>query len=643
MNIQAEARRAGILPDYFDARGEHRQVPAEALQRVLEALPDPNDDWSSQPIVHRAGFGPIDVRPDRDDVVRWRVLAGDQLIKGGHRAGETLSLPDDFAVGAYRLELLDETGDLCVSKTLLVVPPRAYQGEFDRVWVLAVQLYSLRSDRNWGIGDFTDLKNLVRFAATVGCAGIGLNPLHALFPDQPENCSPYAPNSRLFLNPVYIDVEAVPEFFTVDQATRDAIGRERQQDLIDYASVMRWKLTALRGAFEALRANETSERAARFATFRRERGALLQRFAMFEVLRGRFDRPWWDWADGYRRPEEASALPAEDDADEAFVAYLQWLAHTQLQECADLSRALGLKVGLYLDVAVGVRADGFDAWLEQDAVSRELSVGAPPDLLNTAGQDWGLSGFNGSGLAARGFEPFRAMIEASARYAGAIRLDHVLGLGRLFLVPRGFSARDGAYVTMPLDALLGIAAMESQARRCIIIGEDLGTVPDGFREKMADWGIWTYLVMLFEREYDGNFKRPDRYAANALVTFNTHDLSSYAGWRSLHDLSVKRELGIDPGEGDEERLRAIGAFDQVLAANGVAGEGFAGAVEFLSRTPTRLLSVALDDVVGVVDQINVPGTVDQHPNWRRRLPMSIDDLGTCLAASNIIAALGQRS
>jgi 4-alpha-glucanotransferase len=325
------------------------------------------------------------------------------------------------------------------------------------------------------------------------------------------------------------------------------------------------------------------------------------------------------------------------------VEYVQWIAHAQLQQCADLAEAKGLKVGLYLDVAVGVRADGFDAWLEQEAISRELSVGAPPDLLNVAGQDWGLSGFNGVGLAARAFEPFRAMIEASARYAGAIRLDHVMGLARLFLVPSGFSPREGAYVTMPVDALLGVAALESQARRCIVIGEDLGTVPEGFREKLRDWGVWSYQVMLFEREHDGRFRPPDQFASNALVTFNTHDLPSYAGWREAHDLRVKTDIGVDPGESDEERQRSISALDRALAENQIQGSDFAAIIGFLARTPSRLLSVSLDDIVGVVDQINVPGTVDSHPNWRRRLPISIADFYRRYQAANMGAALAQRS
>jgi 4-alpha-glucanotransferase len=301
-----------------------------------------------------------------------------------------------------------------------------------------------------------------------------------------------------------------------------------------------------------------------------------------------------------------------------------------------------MKVGLYLDVAVGVRADGFDAWLEQEAISRRLSVGAPPDVLNTAGQDWGLAGFNSTGLAARDFEPFRAMIEASARYSGAIRLDHVLGLNRLYLVPAGFSPREGAYVTMPLDALLAVAAIESQARRCIIIGEELGTVPDGFREKLKEWGIWSYLVLLFERDHD-RFKAPDRFSADALVTFNTHDLCSFAGWRSGHDLRVKHGLAIDPGERDDERHHAIAALDRTLSDHGIHAADFAAVTAYLSRTPSRILSVAIDDVVGVVDQINVPGTVDQHPNWRRRLPLSIEEFGARFESAGMRAALAERA
>ncbi|MDQ8727706.1 4-alpha-glucanotransferase [Bradyrhizobium sp. LHD-71] len=645
MDILAEAREAGVLPDYYDARGHHQHVPLEALKRVLDALPKPCSDSSAQPIVHRLGSGPIHVAASkRDSTTRWVLLDGARCVSEGYLADDAVRLPDSLAIGAYRLDLLDEDRSIHSSRQVLVVPPAAFQGDFDRVWVLAVQLYALRSDRNWGIGDFTDLKHLISIASELGCAGIGLNPLHALFDDQPASCSPYAPNSRLFLNPIYIDVEAVTASSSLDADLREAIAREKQQPLIDYPAVSRWKLQALRHAFEAFKVKLMPDDAAQFARFRQERGILLQRFACFETLRKQFQRPWWEWPEEFRKPTDdcLRKFEAQSGSDTEFVMYLQWIAHTQLQACTDFAKLKGLKVGLYLDVAVGVRADGFDAWLEQEAISRELSVGAPPDLLNVAGQDWGLSGFNGIGLTARGFEPFRAMIEASARYAGAIRLDHVMGLARLFLVPSGFSPREGAYVTMPLEALLGATALESQLWRCIVIGEDLGTVPEGFRDRLKEWGVWSYQVMLFEREYDGRFKSPGQFSSSALVTFNTHDLPSYAGWRSGHDLRVKTSIGIDPGESAEERSHAISALDRTLAENGIQDSDFAAVIKFLSWTPSRILAVSLDDIVGLIEQINVPGTVDEHPNWRRRLPISLEDLSARYRAVNMKAALESR-
>src|SRR5207253_3310462 len=286
-----------------------------------------------------------------------------------------------------------------------------------------------------------------------------------------------------------------------------------------------------------------------------------------------------------------------------------------------------MKVGLYLDVAVGVQADGFDAWNEQEAISRHLAVGAPPDALNTAGQNWGLAGFNAAGLEARSFEPFRDMLRASMRHAGAIRLDHVLGLNRLYLVPHGFSARDGVYVQMPFEALLAVTAQESQAHRCVVIGEDLGTVPEGFRERMADWGIWSYLVMMFERDERGMFRGIDHYVADALVTFNIHDLSTYAGWRSFGDLAQKRSLGIDPGESDDERWHALHMLSEALRHHGIEGHDLHAMLAFLSRTRSRLLAISLVDLLGVVHQSNIPGTVNEHLNWRRNLPVELEAHG----------------
>lgn len=301
-----------------------------------------------------------------------------------------------------------------------------------------------------------------------------------------------------------------------------------------------------------------------------------------------------------------------------------------------------MRVGLYLDVAVGVQSDGFDAWNEQEAISRQLAVGAPPDPLNTMGQDWGLAGFNATGLQLQAFAPFREMLQASMRYAGAIRLDHVLGLKRLYLVPRGFRPDTGAYVQMPFEALLAVTALESAAQRCVVIGEDLGTVPEGFRETMADWGIWSYQVMMFERDGAGRFRGIDHYSPNALITFNTHDLSTYAGWRSFSDLKLKRSLGIDPGESDDARWQALGALDEVLRNHGIERHDLCSVVSFLARTRSRLLAVSLEDLLGMIDQPNIPGTVNEHANWRRRVPVAIDQILSAIDLSALRAATGER-
>jgi 4-alpha-glucanotransferase len=234
------------------------------------------------------------------------------------------------------------------------------------------------------------------------------------------------------------------------------------------------------------------------------------------------------------------------------------------------------------------------------------------------------------------------MLRAAMRYAGAIRLDHVLGLKRLYLVPHGFSPRDGAYVQMPFDALLAATAQESVAHRCVVIGEDLGTVPEGFRAQMADWGIWSYQVMMFERDDQGRFRGIDHYTPNALVTFNTHDLSTYAGWRSFSDLKLKRTIGIDPGESDEARWHALAMLDDVLRHHGVERHDLYAVMSFLARTRSRLLSVSLEDLLSVLDQPNIPGTINEHPNWRQRMPVAIDEVLAAVDVAALGAALGDR-
>jgi len=518
----------------------------------------------------------------------------------------------------------------------------AYQGNDSlgrRSWAIAVQLYGIRSRHNWGHGDFSDLADLIEMAGALGASAIGLNPLHALFDDRPNEASPYYPNSRHFLNPLYIDVESIPEF---PQAARQQFESEiealRKQELVDYANVARIKMAALTLAHENFRKDGTDERRQQFAAFRQERGGRLEAYAAFEVLRRRFEQPWWQWPLEWRKPipEGLAALRASHADQLAFVEFLQWIAHQQLAACRDLAQHAGLQIGLYLDLAVGVRPDGFDAWSDQDFYLPSIEIGAPPDALNTQGQRWGLAGVNPAALIATDCAPFRELLRASMQYAGAIRLDHVLGLKRLYLVPNGVPADQGAYVRLPFESLLAAAADESAQSKCIVIGEDLGTVPPGFRETLAAWGLWSYHVMLFERAADGGFISPDLYRENALVTFATHDLPTFPGWTSGHDLGVKRALGIDPGETDADRATALDALHRAMAWRGLPSVDYPSVTRFLAATPSRMLVVTMEDVLGLTEQVNVPGTVDEHPNWRRRLPVDLDECRDRLAPTAAI-------
>jgi 4-alpha-glucanotransferase len=514
--------------------------------------------------------------------------------------------------------------------TAVPEPVRAFQGDGRRHWALAVQLYALRSRRNWGHGDFGDLACLIALAARRGAAAIGLNPLHALFPDRAQQASPYAPNSRIFLNPLYINVETIAEFPGAATAGID-FDALRAGELIDYTGVARAKLDGLRVAYEHFETSASDDRRAEFTRYRQDQGERLLFFSCFEQLRARFaPRPWPEWPAPWRHPTIADLQQfreAEHNGCE-FHEFVQWVADRQLAACKEIAHRSGMSVGLYLDVALGIHPYGADAWSQQESVLADVSVGAPPDEFNPNGQDWGLAPFNPAALAACDFAPLRQLMRAAMRHAGAVRLDHVLGLKRLFMIPRGNVASDGTYVRFPFEQSLQVIAQVSQEARCVVIGEDLGTVPEGLRDTLARWGLWRYLVMLFERERDGRFRPPEWYPTEALATFNTHDLPSLRGWLDAHDLRTKRGLGLDSGESDGARAWAQQCLRQILAERAPerAGNELAAVASVLAMTPSRLVAIALDDIVGEREQINIPGTVDEHPNWRRKLSLELEDL-----------------
>jgi 4-alpha-glucanotransferase len=629
--IEQRAARWGIESRYHDAFGRLQEVEPEALTRLLAALSrgkEPAVPRLPETLVVRSGRdASISLQVSPGTPVTWKIESG-HIVARGKGEAPVLRLSSDLPVGSFTLRVKFDGSQ--EKATLLVAPERAYQGEdHARHWGLAVQLYGVRSRRNWGHGDFTDLATLVDIAADNGAGAIGLNPLHALFDDHAEDASPYSPNSRLFLNTLYIDVEAVPGFPGLEAADlRDEVDRLRRCEFVDYAAVARAKEKALRLAYVNFRSGAFPNDRHLFEAFRAERGKVLRRFAVFEWLRRRHGMPWQNWPHGWRDADDAALgqVRKRNGAEIAFYEFVQWAAHEQLNACCERIRRRGLALGLYLDIAVGVSPAGFDAWHDRDTTLGTVSIGAPPDILNVEGQNWGLAGVNPIALEQRKLEPFRRMLQASMRYAGAVRLDHVLGLKRLFLIPKGMKAKQGSYVRFPFEALLAVIAQESVANRCVVIGEDLGTVPEGFRETLADWGLWSYQVMMFERDGAGRFRPPEAYSANALATFNTHDLATFAGWASDHDLAVKRGIGMDPGENEADRSLARARLREALGLPEHTDAKFPSVAAYLARAPSRLLVVAMEDVLGLLDQPNVPGTVHEHPNWRRRLPDSLEDI-----------------
>lgn len=583
--VVADAERLGIEPGYHDVFGHWHAVPKDTIERLLRAL-------------------------RRDDTA---------------------------SAGA------------AVSEPTFSDHDRAFQGDGRRVWGLTVQLYALRSARNWGLGDFGDLRRLIEIAAPLGAAAIGLNPLHALFPEDAARASPYGPNSRLFVNVLYIDVSAIPEFDGLTPFEAEEAVRLRDLELIDYAAVAKLKLATLARAYDRFRAKADAARQADFHAFREEQGDALLRFCCFEVLRRQLSpRPWPEWPAPWRTPDKAALAGFCEQHEFAcgFIAFCQWIADRQLAACKETARKLGMPVGLYVDLAVGIDRHGADAWSDQDTVLSNVSVGAPPDEFNPAGQDWGLAPFHPSRIAANDFASLRRLLRATMRHAGAVRIDHVLGLKRMFLMPVGAGAKNGAYVRYPFEAMLRVVADESRKARCIVIGEDLGTVPEGFRDTMMKWGLWTYRVLLFERRQDGEFAAPRTYPEQALATFNTHDLPTFRGWITGHDLRTKNEIGIDPGENAETRMWWQGSLRRLLSefGGGRSPEDFDAVAAVLGATPSKLAMVGLDDVVGVLDQANIPGTVAEHPNWLRKLPVSLEDIerdGGLAAVAEAFAQAGR--
>jgi 4-alpha-glucanotransferase len=633
----AEAR--GIASSFTDAGGRRYEVSEATLEAVLEAMgPAPAPAAWPPVMVARTG------RP-----ATWSPPEGEPatlVLETGQEWPLPAELPGDLPPGWHRVE--GRTG----ATTLVVAPGRCHlPADLEaggRAWGWAAQLYAVRSRASWGIGDLADLAGLLASTAPLGAGFALLNPLHAALPTEP---SPYNPSSRVFRNPLYLRIEDVPELAALDPRDRaqveDLAGAGRalvDQDRIDRPTVYRLKDTALRLAHGAL---------GRVPGRRDGLGAYLaatpnlERFATFCALQHVHGHDWRDWPAAYRHPgrPEVAAFGAQHHEEVAYHAWLQWLLDEQLAAAAPRSGQLGV----LNDLAIGFSPSGFDAWSFQDELATGMSVGAPPDPLGPHGQDWGLPPFVPDRLAAGGYGPFAQTIRAGMAHAAGLRIDHVMGLFRLFWIPHGAEPAQGTYVRYPADDLLGVLALESHRAAALVVGEDLGTVEPGVRERLAAEGVLSYRLAWFEHHDDGRRRRAADYPRLALAATTTHDLPTVAGFFTGSDLDHLCDIGVARPGGQEQADQAAqrDSLCRLLEDEGLLAPGersveaiVAALYGFLARTPAMLVAATLEDAVEAPDRPNVPGTIDQRPNWSLPLPVLLDDLAADPRVRRLAGVLG---
>jgi 4-alpha-glucanotransferase len=556
------ARKAGLAPIWTDAFGKKQIVSPDTLRTVLAAL-----GYAAERPAHTA-----DSRHEIDET--------------------SLSTADR----AYSIADITK----------------------EKVWATAVQVYALRGKTAVDFGDFAALGEFAQDAAAQGAHAVAISPVHALFGARPSHIGPYSPSTRLFLNPLYIA----------------AAQNDRRDDapLIDWPFAHRRKMEALRRDFDQF--VWTDEAQHQFREFVAAGGERLMSHARFEVLDARFVNQgiygWRNWPGEWRNADSAAVGSlTESDEDVRFQLYLQWQAECGLADAQARARKAGMKIGLIADMAVGVDPDGSLAWSSPREMLEGLSIGAPPDLFNTQGQDWGLTTFSPHGLRRTGYSGFIATLRAAMRNAGGMRLDHAMGLQRLWVIPRGASPADGVYLEFPADVLMRLIVRESQARQCIVIAEDLGTVPDGFRRDIARSSLYGMHVLWFERDKKGNFIAPQRWGKEAAALSTTHDLPTIAGWWTGRDIAWRSEIvpAFDESAAQHEREHDKERLWQALTSAAVATGKIPthvdpvidAALAFLGKTPCPLAVVPVEDLLGLREQPNLPGTIDEHPNWRRRL------------------------
>jgi 4-alpha-glucanotransferase len=579
----------GIDASWLDALDDEHSVAQATIDRLREVIGTPPADLEERaPIVARPG--------DSLEVDEADVICEDGEVR--RVDGE---LPADFPLGYHWLQTAEGR-----RRRLIVSPGRCWLPD-NRAWGWAVQLYAARSRASWGIGDLADLRAVRSMAAEQGAGFLLINPLHAVAPTAGQEASPYLPATRRFRNPIYLRVAEVPGADGVD--LEDDAGRALSDgELIDRDAIWARKREVLMRIFFAHGGGEA------FARWREEQGQSLQDWAAWAAIAEEHGGDWHTWPEELHRSTgpELARYVEQHGAVVGFHAWLQWALDLQF------TAATG-DMTVIQDLPIGVAGGGADAWAWQDVLAEGVSVGAPPDAFNSQGQDWGSPPLIPWRLRDADYEPFIQSIRATIAGAGGLRIDHVMGLFRLWWVPAGGSAAEGAYVRYPSEDLLDIVALESFRAQALVVGEDLGTVEDGVREAMAEHGILSYRLLWFEDD------DPAEWPAEAMAAVTTHDLPTVAGLWTGKDVEEQRELGTGTDEElDRGRTSLLGHLPKLPAGASVE-EAVERAHRRLAEAPSRLLSATLDDALGEPRRPNMPGTTDR-PNWSLPLPVPVEDL-----------------
>jgi 4-alpha-glucanotransferase len=645
-DLRAIAAARGIELTWQDVGGQWHEVALDTLRAIIAAL-GADDTALTKPNLITADAGCDITFTGRPGLYRLQYENGaieDRIAEQWPH--NLVRLPPINVPGYHRLINDDR------SITIAVAPPRCWTIEDalaastgpQRAWGLAAQIYALHRPGDGGIGDFAALAHLAHHAGQAGAAALALSPVHAAFSAEPGKFSPYSPSSRVLLNGLYgVTNQAAP---TPAEAA----------SLIDWPASTLHRLAQLRRQYETLQ--QDHQACSAFAAYRRARGEALQRHAIFEAIHAAYGAIGWrDWPAALHDPAgpAVAAFAADHEADIGFHAFLQFHAETGLQAAHEAARNAGMAIGLITDLAVGTDHGGSDSWGRPGEMLAGLSIGAPPDFFNPRGQDWGLTNFSPQGMVSQGFTGFIDMLRAALRHAGGVRMDHVMGLARLWVTPVGAGAAHGAYLRYPQTDLLRLVRLESQRHRAIILGEDLGTLPHGFRAALDDAGIAGLRILWFEREGDaGPFISPHHWTKNAVAMSSTHDLPTIAGWWRGNDLALRALTGHPATEHDEQlrahdrdllwqAFRESGAAPAHTQAPAAAESDSAtdAAIRHITKAQCDLLLLPLEDVLGLAEQPNLPGTIDEHPNWRRRLTAPAEDLLAAPAPAARLACLAQ--